>query len=419
MAGLLSRITQENGDFIEYSYDAINQLKTETKKSSLGVVLYSYSYTYDAAKNRLAMVKNGITTFYSYNNLNQLTQTSGGDSTTYTYDLNGNQIKTTTLAGVTTYAYDSENRLTKITYPDLTTSTFTYDGDGRRIKSAEGAAVTNYLYDGSLPVIERNALNVTQVTYAHSLGYPGGIGGLISQTRAGVSSWYHYAHTGPTNVSHLSDSSGSIIQRYQFDAFGNLTYQSGTATNNYRFQTKELHDKSNLVYFGARWYNPAIGRWITPDPAGIIDGPNLYIYLNNNPINDIDPWGLCMGPPPWGQKWWIKDGKEFVVLGKKQSSPWWIVVGGITLASPIPGDEVVFWTGVGVIVVGDYVIHQFGKYNKKGPLWDAPGMQGWYQKQYEQSQPGSFTPPPNFKKGEWWKKIIWAIGKIAEAFHKD
>ena len=91
--------------------------------------------------------------------------------------------------------------------------------------------------------------------------------------------------------------------------------------NNYRFQTKELHPKSKLVYFGARWYNPAVGRWLTPDPAGIIDGPNLYVYLNNSPTNLLDPWGLC-GAPPWGKEWWVKD-KKIVVRSNRQTSPWW------------------------------------------------------------------------------------------------
>jgi len=127
---------------------------------------------------------------------------------------------------------------------------------------------------------------------------------MISQTRSGATIWFHNIHNGPTNVSHLTNSSGAVVQKYGFDAFGNLTSSSGTTTNNYQFQTKELHPKSNLVYFGARWYNPAIGRWLTPDPLGIIDGPNLYIYLNNNPLNDIDPWGLCAGVKGFWEKVW-------------------------------------------------------------------------------------------------------------------
>jgi len=46
------------------------------------------------------------------------------------------------------------------------------------------------------------------------------------------------------------------------------------------------------VSFGARYYNPTTGRWLKPDPLGMVDGPNMYAYVNNNPTNLIDPWGL-------------------------------------------------------------------------------------------------------------------------------
>ncbi|MCX5698906.1 MAG: hypothetical protein NTX01_04335, partial [Candidatus Omnitrophica bacterium] len=290
-AGLLTKITHENADNINYTYDAANQLKTEVKKNSAGTILYAYTYTYDAVKNRLSMLKDGVTTAYTYNTLNQLTQAG---STSYTYDFNGNQIKSTISASTTTYTYDLENRLTKIAYPGATpASTFTYDADGRKVKSTEGAILTNYLFDGQLPILERNSSNLTQVTYTRALGAPGGIGGMISQARAGVTTWFHNIHNGPTNVSHLTNSTGAVVQKYAFDAFGNITTQAGSTTNNYRFQTKELHPQSGLVYFGSRWYNPTIGRWMSPDPLGMVDGPNVYCYLSNNPINDIDPWGLC------------------------------------------------------------------------------------------------------------------------------
>ncbi|MCX5698884.1 MAG: RHS repeat-associated core domain-containing protein, partial [Candidatus Omnitrophica bacterium] len=146
-----------------------------------------------------------------------------------------------------------------------------------------------------------------------------GIGGMISQARAGVTTWFHNIHNGPTNVSHLTNSTGAVVQKYAFDAFGNLTLQTGSTTNNYRFQTKELHPTSGLVYFGARWYNPTIGRWMSPDPLGIIDGPNVYCYLSNNPINDIDPWGLCGSAGGGG----VKSNKEKdEPKKKKQWAPW-------------------------------------------------------------------------------------------------
>ena len=60
----------------------------------------------------------------------------------------------------------------------------------------------------------------------------------------------------------------------------------------YQFSTKRLEPASGLLDFGARWYDPAIGRFISPDPAGFTDGPNLYPYVANDPVNMIDPVGL-------------------------------------------------------------------------------------------------------------------------------
>jgi hypothetical protein len=140
--------------------------------------------------------------------------------------------------------------LAKVTYPDAATSVFTYDGDGRKVKCVEGTTTTNYFFDGLLPMIERNASNVTQVVYTRALGYPGGIGGMVSETRAGVTYWYHNVHNGPANVIHLTNASGAVAQKYVFEAFGNLVSSTGSVVNNYRYQTKELNSKSGLVYFG-------------------------------------------------------------------------------------------------------------------------------------------------------------------------
>ena len=110
----------------------------------------------------------------------------------------------------------------------------------------------------------------------------------------------------------------------------------------------------------------------------------------------MDPFGLN----PWGRD------RLFSRLG--------FALAVSQTDSPAIGIADIIALGIGVEAV-----LQFSKYNKKGPLWDAPGMPGWVQKKYEQDQSGVFTPPPNFKKGDWWKKIVWALGKLAEAFHKD
>ena len=60
------------------------------------------------------------------------------------------------------------------------------------------------------------------------------------------------------------------------------TTRSGTPTAS---APKNSEDHAGLYYFGARYYDPEIGRWLTPDPLGFIDGPNKYLYVADNPLN--------------------------------------------------------------------------------------------------------------------------------------
>ncbi|MDP2905536.1 MAG: RHS repeat-associated core domain-containing protein, partial [Candidatus Omnitrophota bacterium] len=101
--------------------------------------------------------------------------------------------------------------------------------------------------------------------------------------------------------------------------------------NNRNFLTKQT-DSTGLIFFGARYYDPRLGRFISADPSGMSDGPNLYVYCSSSPINLIDPWGLC--------------GENV----NNQLPPWALVAGSITIATPIPGDEIVFWTIAGYTV---------------------------------------------------------------------
>jgi RHS repeat-associated protein len=107
--------------------------------------------------------------------------------------------------------------------------------------------------------------------------------------------FYHYDGIG--NVVNMTGANGVQNAKYIYDAFGNQLQVSGawTATNDYAFSTKEK-DASGLVYYGARYYNPEIGRWTQRDPMGFVDGPNVYAFVGNNPVNFVDEWGL------WGQQ---------------------------------------------------------------------------------------------------------------------
>ena len=80
----------------------------------------------------------------------------------------------------------------------------------------------------------------------------------------------------------------------EYDPFGNIIYKTGSYAeeNPFRFSTKYTDDETDLVYYGYRYYSASLGRWINRDPSEEKGGINLYVFVNNGPINLIDPSGL-------------------------------------------------------------------------------------------------------------------------------
>ncbi|OGX10542.1 MAG: hypothetical protein A2Y05_01365 [Omnitrophica WOR_2 bacterium GWA2_53_43] len=329
-AGMVTKIMQGGGVFVEYRYDALNRLarekkKQETKKQEVKI-RHDHQYTYDAVGNRVELIKHKgeedgkQIKEYSYdagNRLISLTRDKEKDglpvlveTVHYSYDNNGNRMskKETKLGDdeqeteITYYGYDHENRLTNLEYigdpdeDDIPGALFEYDGSGIRRKAVEGDVITRYYYDGLNVLFEKDAAGLTQKSYTRGLGFPGGIGGLISMKRYEMDDgelqekvhYYHYDALG--SVVNLSDHKGSLTTDYEYDAFGNSKH--GKKWNTYRFSSKEFEDHAGLYYFGARYYDPEISRWLTADPLKFVDGFNMYTYVHNNPVNFVDPLGL-------------------------------------------------------------------------------------------------------------------------------
>ena len=230
---------------------------------------------------------------------------------TLTYDANGNL----TGDGRRAFYYDDENQLTNVTISGANQTLFVYDGFGRRRVRQEYSwngswVLTNevrYLYHGMRVVQERNGLNLPTVTYTRGLDLngtlegAGGIGGLLARTdnsllslgdAAHAHAYYHSDAGG--NVTSLTDAKQNIAARYSYDPYGNLLAMDGplAQANVYRFSSKEYHSVSGLYSFGFRFYEPNLQRWLNRDPIEEEGGINLYAYVDNNPINAIDPFGL-------------------------------------------------------------------------------------------------------------------------------
>ena len=116
----------------------------------------------------------------------------------------------------------------------------------------------------------------------------------ISMLRGGVTYYMMYDQVGSLRL--IVDSSGDITKRIDYDSFGNMINDTNPGLTILFGFAGGLHDRdTNLVRFGARDYDPSVGRWTAKDPIDFAGGDtNLYGYVQNNPVNWVDPDGLLV-----------------------------------------------------------------------------------------------------------------------------
>ncbi len=103
----------------------------------------------------------------------------------------------------------------------------------------------------------------------------------------------------------LTRSDKTVANRYVYDDYGAFRSRTEGTTNYYAFSGREYDPAVDLIFYRARYYDPLIGRFLTRDPAGMVDGANIYVYAGNNPITRIDPRGTthCGGWEWWTNFW--------------------------------------------------------------------------------------------------------------------
>jgi len=118
-----------------------------------------------------------------------------------------------------------------------------------------------------------------------------GIDEPLAELRSSAVSFYNADGLGSTTS--LTNSAGAISNKYFYDSFGNVYRSSGSVVNAYQFTAREFDSETGLYYYRARYYDPAVGRFLSEDPFGFSSGVNYYPYAANNPTDDTDPLGLC------------------------------------------------------------------------------------------------------------------------------
>jgi len=265
----------------EYQYDAMGRL--------IGVAYPDASctdYEYDSAGNRLAVTDDGILASYTTNNMNQYTQVGGA---ILTYDEDGNLTSMTTVEGTTTYEYDYENRLIGQTGPGAETWEYGYDALGNRVTVVHNGSETQYVHDPAgwtSVAAEYRGESTSPIRYIYGLGL------VAHEDTEGAEFYYVFNAAGHTCA--LTDGTGEEVAGFNYDPFGVLRQQLGTATTALRYAGRfgVISDSDAMLFMRNRYYRPAEGRFVQEDPAGLAAGLNAYAYCRNNPVKYVDPDGL-------------------------------------------------------------------------------------------------------------------------------
>ncbi len=275
-----------------------------------------FRYTYDNSGNRLTRSQgSSILTTYTSNLVNQYTTIAEAATATPSYDADGNMTSSGSAYDDRVLEYDGENRLTTVrrASDQAVVATYTYDDQGRRVRvqtssaAPQGAGDVVNVWDGWNLVGELDYTSATGAhqprrTYAWGLDLSGseqgagGIGGLVIQRDATSGDAYFPAYDPNGNLTTLVKSSdGSFGARYSYDPYGNLLSISSdpySGINRIRFSTKYFCPETELYYYGYRFYNPVLGRWVNRDPIEEVGGLNLYAFVKNDGLNRRDIFGL-------------------------------------------------------------------------------------------------------------------------------
>lgn len=286
---LFNWITQFNGTRVHHEYDITNEshlVSLLNLTEDNGSTIASYHYTLDANGNRITTTKDepllpviyNTTTSYSYNASKNRLNTAGADN--FTYDTEGQLIS----GYGKSYNYDFAHRLIGIGNE----TTFAYDGAGNRLLAVRNGVVTKYIYDvfGNL-IAEADGNNQITRYYIYGAGL------LATATPSGALYCYHFDGTG--NAVALTNAYKDVVNSYAYEPFGAIYQEQEEVPQPFKYvgQFGVMAEPNGFYYMRARYYDPNVRRFISEDPIGFAGGDlNLYGYVQNNPVNFIDPYGL-------------------------------------------------------------------------------------------------------------------------------
>lgn len=290
-------------------FDAVGNLKKCTFTDAIGEVVQEATYDDLYQLNEERGVKNHTYKNDSLNNRRQkdakkyaldgLNKLLTDSEEQFTYDKNGNLVEIFSDKRKISLAYDALDRLIKVTNGQEVTS-YQYDSLHRRIVKTSNQKTVHFLYFGQreIGLFDPTTSTITEFRVL-GLGKGAELGASIALELNDALYCPLHDHRG--NIVALVDPTTSKGKEcYRYTAFGEreiydeagTSLSKSTLHNPWGFASKRHDDETGFVYFSRRYFAPEIGRWITADPAGFADGPNLYAYVHNNPLTRFDLYGL-------------------------------------------------------------------------------------------------------------------------------
>lgn len=300
-----------------YGYDALSRL-VDKRHTLQGQTSFSYdaeglitecrndgyygTWRYDAAANLLDESQRGC----EQGNVIRFNRLLAMRGRRYAYDAHGRMTHRDSADGMQRYRYDAHHRLVeaRVERTGLPERRYGYEYDalGRRTAKyqidpdGQRHSYVRFLWDGMRMVQEVRPDGAASVYLYNGAGSYEPLArlddGHDSSTRSTL--YYHTDVNGAPEE--LTDANGEIVWRMQYQVWGNTVVETAVETyrpqQNLRYQGQYLDRETGLHYNTFRYYDPDVGRFITPDPIGLAGGLNVYAYASD-PVGWIDPWGLC------------------------------------------------------------------------------------------------------------------------------
>ncbi len=283
------------GESVTWTYDRLGQLKSANVVSG-----NDESYSYDANGNRT--LANGVQQDIDAGN-----QLEDDGIYTYTYDDEGNRTSRARSGEFTEYEWDHRNRLVKLTERTssggtvLQTVEYGYDAFdqwvSRRVTNSGGTEDTFFVYRDGQIEMEFDSTSVDDLSHRYLWG-PGtdqllAVDSTLDKNDDGTSYWVLTDHLGSVRDLLTLDGNHLADSHVSYDSFGNVTSTPGGTSILFGYTGRPVDGATGLQNNLHRWYDPAVGRWISEDPIGFGGGDaNLYRYVGNESTGYVDPDGL-------------------------------------------------------------------------------------------------------------------------------